>query len=609
MRENRNPRLLSLTDILLTDWRFCFAGAILIYIIILAYLPSSGNLFIPDLSAPYSYEGDSIFHLWMINRVAEGWVFEGVRSGYPFGSSFLDYPGSDAGSHLILKFLASIAQGAHSVYNLFYIIGFFVTYFFAFLVLRAMGLGIFLSFAGAAVFDILPFHFLRISHLFYTWYFVVPLYFYYGLLSISAKEDVTWRRYSYVFISLLILSSFGVYYSLFGVLTIMIFGVWGAIRESNIKILLSPIVFSSVISLGVLINIAPNLQYAHTEGVNIEVAKRSPVESEIYGFKFVQLVLPMPLHRVSYLSGITNEYNSKYPLINENMTASLGLIGSLGFLLSMAVVLIKLADRKIDEKIVALSLAVLVLFLFGTIGGLGVVFAQLISPSIRGWNRISIFIGFGVVSALLFFIDGLIAKRRKYFESIPLKIGVTGLFVGLALFDQMPHFDMVAFEKSKGLFKSDQKFVQAIELSLPKGAAIYQLPYIGFPETSPIGEMGPYTPLTGYIHSKSLRWSSGGMKGRSGDLFFRELSQNPLVRQIDVIVKLGFSGVYIDTRGYKDHGSNIIKELTLLLGYGPTLVRSDGQIVFFKLDSLPGEKIESMTFEQISGSVNNNFAH
>src|SRR5690606_25825939 len=147
------------------------------------------------------------------------------------------------------------------------------------------------------------------------------------------------------------------------------------------------------------------------------------------------------------------------------------------------------------------------------------------SPAIRAWNRISIFIGFGAVALLLIFVQNALSKasaggKRKFLQPF-----VCVFLICLAVLDQMAPRVHNSREYYKTAFLNDKEFIAEIENQLAAGSAIYQLPYIGFPEVAPIQQLGSYDPLVGFLHSRTLRWSSGGMKGRPGDLFFRALAK------------------------------------------------------------------------------------
>ena len=167
------------------------------------------------------------------------------------------------------------------------------------------------------------------------------------------------------------------------------------------------------------------------------------------------------------------------------------------------------------------------------------------------------------------------------------------------LYDQTAKANINLNIQTKKAFLQDRIFVQKIESSLPKGSAIYQLPYLKFPEGEPVNRVQIYDLVSGFIHSKNLKWSFGGMKGREGDLFYRALSIEPIEKQLEVIKELGFGGIYIDRRGYLDSANLLIEKLTLLLKTPPTITREDGEIIFFKIDPAQNVDLTNLTSIQI----------
>jgi phosphoglycerol transferase len=594
---------LSIWKIFCSEWMYWAAGAVFVFLLANTQMSGPKSGVIPDLSAPYAYGGDLLFHSWLIQRVIEGWPFENPRSGYPFGSSLLDYPGSDIGNHLLLKLLGYLGGDFQSALNLYFLLGFAITFVAAYLVLRALGLSVRLSLAGGVIFDLLPFHFMRLPHLFLTWYFVAPIFFYLGFVCFSSGSKEEWlggrKRLVFPILGLLIAASFGVYYSLFGVIVLVVAGLAGAVAYRTGRPLVLSGIYASAVAVGVLLNVAPNVLYQQVNGPNPEVAHSQPNASEIYGLKLVQLVMPRQGHRSKSLAALTNYYSQTFPLVNENATSALGVIGAAGLLSLMAVIAVRLAGREVEVRISLLALIVLVLFMFGSIGGLGTLFSLFVSPAIRGWNRISVFIGFGAITGLLMFIQMGIKRYTSPANAALTELAVAAALVVLAFFDQMTPPDPTFSTSVKTVFNRDHAFVENIEAQLPPGAAIYQLPYVGFPETVPPYQLGHYDLLTGFIQSKTLRWSHGGMKGRPGDLFFRSLSQEPIARQLEVVRRLGFSGIYIDRRGYEDQGLQIVTQLTAELGYGPSLGREDGQVAFFRLENVDRVSLEGRTATEI----------
>jgi len=114
---------------------------------------------------------------------------------------------------------------------------------------------------------------------------------------------------------------------------------------------------------------------------------------------------------------------------------------------------------------------------------------------------------------------------------------------------------------------------------------VYQIPYIPYPEGLIVNQMGSYDQAAGYVNSTSLRWSYGSMKGRKDDLILRQLSEQSLETQVRAAQEMGFSGIWVDRRGYADHGATIEAKLQGILGEPPTLISPTENQSFFVLSA------------------------
>jgi phosphoglycerol transferase len=604
------PRLKSQLVTFKEDWWLVLFGSLCSFFLASVLMSGWPAGLWPNISIPYQYSGDGLFHAWMAQRVTEGWLFENARSGYPFGSSFLDFPGSDFGSHLLIKLLGMLLGNSFIGTNLFFLLGFPAVFIASFVVMRAFGLLRSFSLVGALLFTFLPFHILRFNHLFYTWYFVVPIFFYLSFAIFQSSDDGGWKKisslvvvkYLALVLALLILASFGVYYALFGVIVVSLGGALGWLKSRRLHAPARALLIVSVLVAGVLLNVTPNLIGDYQNGANPEVAQRSPLEAEIYSFKLMQLILPRADHRIPWVGAFTNYYNSIFPLINENASSTLGVVGSLGLLIGFLLLLASLSGVRLNSTLGFLVAVVFVLFMFGTIGGLGAIFSSFVSASIRGWNRISVFVGFGAILIFFIALQMLVERFSSKVRLWSLIIALVLLFVGL--YDQTVPACGTCNVKEQDAYKSDREFVRAIEDSLPTGSAVYQLPYLGFPETPPLFRLSVYQLAAGVLHSKALRWNFGGMKGRDGDLFYRSLSQEPLGKQIDVVQRLGFKGIYIDRRGYSDNAKGLVDGLTTLLGEAPLLTSANGELVFFRLNSSASVDLAGLSVRHIMEKTN-----
>jgi phosphoglycerol transferase len=107
-----------------------------------------------------------------------------------------------------------------------------------------------------------------------------------------------------------------------------------------------------------------------------------------------------------------------------------------------------------------------------------------------------------------------------------------------------------------------------------------------FPEHLPINDMSDYDHFRGYVHSRTLRWSYGAMRGRAGDLWQREAATQPPEQLVETLVCAGFAGIYLDRNGYADQGEAVEAELSRILGAAP-LVSRNGRLAFFDLSTSP----------------------
>ncbi len=306
-------------------------GLVLSFVLASAIMSGWKGALIPNLDHPFVYAGDALSHLWLAQRASEGWIFANSRSGFPFGSSFLDYPGSDSGNLLILKLLGRLLGNYYSAANLYFLLSFPATFAATFVVCKKLDLRNDSSFACALLFTLLPFHFARLlmGHLFYTWYFAVPIYFYIGYRCFRLQPLAS-SRAGLVGVALLLvaLSSFGVYFAFFGLILLALFALMGVAAHRTLAVLKAPLAAGAVITLGVGLNVLPNVIYTWKNGVNLEVAQRMPVETEIYALKLTHLVMPHLQHRLNFLGDFAAQYATAFPL--SNTVSYVGIVGLAG---------------------------------------------------------------------------------------------------------------------------------------------------------------------------------------------------------------------------------------------------------------------------------------
>jgi hypothetical protein len=116
------------------------------------------------------------------------------------------------------------------------------------------------------------------------------------------------------------------------------------------------------------------------------------------------------------------------------------------------------------------------------------------------------------------------------------------------------------------------------------GPTIFQLPYVAWPEAPTVGRVFSYEHARGYLHTETLRWSFGTMKGRAHDEWVRRVAALPPEPLLEHVVKAGFEGLLLDRRGYGAARADAVEQsFARALGGAVKIVHRDGQQMVFDL--------------------------
>ena len=171
----------------------------------------------------------------------------------------------------------------------------------------------------------------------------------------------------------------------------------------------------------------------------------------------------------------------------------------------------------------------LYLVLLGTIGAFGSLFNLLVTPQIRAYNRICVFIAFPCFFIVFWWLDRfLLTRTGKMMRQARYPIFVLVLVSGYI--DQTPWgwnpLNPRAMEKIDLMaeqFREDKRFFKKIEELMPPGSKIFCLPHTRFPESPPTNRMGVYEHGRGYLMTDALYWSFGSIKGREADAWYKDV--------------------------------------------------------------------------------------
>ncbi|MGG3284301.1 hypothetical protein [Paenibacillus solani] len=567
----------------------CIIGLFLVSVVLIVSL----ELWRADLGIPFNFVGDSLSTNAIVKTVVDyGWYIENPSLGAPYELNMNDYPlGGDNLNFVIIKIISFFSNDYAVVSNVFYLLTFYLAFLFSYFVFRELQTSPMLSVAGSLLFTFLPYHYFRGSggHLFLTCYYGIPLVILIAKFIVDDKYNYSIFKFDKEkkkitilgLISSAIIASTGVYYAFFTIFLWFVAGIYTVINKKTFKSFYNSILLICF-TVGILIiNYFPTLYFKLTHPTNLEAANRSPVDAEIYGLKIIQLFLPILGHRINKLNEVAHSYFNTAPLVNENHTVSLGILGSLGFIVLILFLFVRnnLKNHTL-RTIQDFSIFNISVLLLSTIGGMGSIFAFAVTPSIRGYNRV-----LPIIAFLSFFAFISILQIMKSKVKIPYRAVLSLLIcilVVLGLLDQTSKSFVPQYDSLKAEYINDHLYFARIERSVKSGS-VFQLPYAPFPESPNINNMGGYEPLKAYMHTTaSVKWSYGALRGSTADITIREISSKPIKELVDNISLLGFKGILLDRNGYED-SSGIERELISITGATP-FISENSRYFFVKLD-------------------------
>lgn len=533
--------------------------------------------------------GDTLFSALQVRGLENGWGLTIAQVGAPLGLELYDFPHPDYLHFAALKLLLWLTGNPIVALNAYFLLTFPLAASTALFVLRHFGVSSPPAIVGSLLFAFVPYHFLRgQAHLAFAAYYMVPLLLMVVLwistgrpLLMTERGAGGARRRSVASIIIcLLMAAGGIYDAFFAAFFLLVAGPYAALRGGGWRAVATAAILIAAVSATLVVSLSPSLLYVLEHGRNKAVAHRTPREAEFYSLKIADLLLPMHLHRIPAAAELKLRYAQSSPTVNENAVATLGVVGSLGFLALLARQLF--GRRRDDSLLDALALLVFAAVLLASMGAFGTLFALLVSAQVRAYNRISIYISFLSLFAASIMLDRVGPATGRARPHDPLFLAVCFAALVLGLFDQVSPSFVPKYERLQAEHADRETFIREIESALPRGAMVFQLPYVPFPEGGQVHRMGDYALLLPYLHARTLRLSFGAMRGRPGDAWQRRVASQPVGEMLESLSRAGFHGIYLDRFGYEDGGAAIERELQAALS-APPIVSGSKRMSFFAL--------------------------
>jgi hypothetical protein len=527
--------------------------------------------------------------------------------GFPHAQNLFFAPLFDVWSAIYVRLAGLFGADGVLALNLYNVLAFFACGATAYLFFRALRLRPVTAIVFGVLLGASPYHFyqLLIGHPFIANYWAVPLIGILALIIAGPGTDPTaaWvagastargrhvRRLVPIVLITLAVALTQSYFYVFAL--IVLGGIWlfvsigTVIRTRAVRTLLWPT--ASIVLLIAFVGaqlLVLSLNFGDRYGNYF--ADRTPEESEIFGGSTTSLLLPWPLSGIPPFAKLPTYYANITSLLKVTEQPATAAIASLGMVLLVAALIIRALTiagsaqtrftRILDDRRVGvLTGGFLWAYLFFIATGLGFVFAELASPEIRAWSRMSIILAMFAFAFVALLVDTLVRRRGwRYLVLVVIAVvGIADQFIGV-------------YRAAPLNPTSDdplRAYSAAVTRTVPSDCGIVQLPLKGFPETGPIGRMGDYDEglLFAYApRSGSVRWSYGAVQQTDDAAPWNKVTDPASFAA--AVRNSNACAVQIDTFAYQDSASWSPFVDALTDSSAPTLKSSDGRFLLFALE-------------------------
>jgi len=385
-----------------------------------------------DLRVPLSFSSDSLVALMQSkSTVDNGWWWSNPMLSAPSSLDELAFPTNSNVDQAIVWAVSRLVRNAAAAVTLAWSIMVVLSGISAAWCMRKLGVSGTSSVVAGTLFAVSPYALYRNIDHFWMVIYLVPFPCAAALLLASGRlpERGYWKGDGGLLVGCALVGFNYVYYAFFGCFVVGLAALVGYLAHGRVRILVAGAICVTLIAGTTLLNLAPSLYSWSAHGRPLILRDKVPAESEVYGLKIRQLISPVFEHRFApFRRWADKEAAAGFPVETENMTSRLGLIGTVGFLGLLALIFVPGAARRFGDEGTLRSASQLTVaaVLLATVGGFGSLFALLISPEVRAYNRICPLIEFFSLTAVAFALDALFKtrERRLAASAIVLAVGL-----------------------------------------------------------------------------------------------------------------------------------------------------------------------------------------
>ena len=532
-------------------------------------------------SVPLLYETDALAAMAGSKLFARGEILPVLPKspsslGAPFHANWNDFPIAEeavlAWTGMLMALFGVFTGANASVFTAHLLAGGAFYY-----VCRRLRYDLVISIALAVVFSFSRYAFSRsLLHLGLTYYWHIPL----GLLVVwwcMAKTPPLTRRKWALSIAVAVLH--GIQHPYYAAMFVQLLG-WAAVcqlmRRARPRQVLAPLLLIAVAVAALAMMNADRLYARFTSGPNSVALERNYASLELYALKPIELLLPVVHHIRPVHTWARESYYAKTMLPGEAGSPYLGIIGIVALAWLVYVTVRVVTRGESARNIPSHFWLVLWVLAYSVVGGVNGIVGFAVQV-FRGTNRYSIVI---LALVLLFLVRQLTRATKNW--SIPTRVALAAVIVAVGLFDQVPPALRRSITKIEKRVLADREIVRLVESKLTTGAMLFQMPVADFPEVRPIEKMSDYEHFRPFLHSSSLRYSYGSVKGRSREAWQHEAVAHGAPRLIATLESYGFGAIWINRDGYADQAAALVADLRAA-GRGD-VIAENAEFVCIRLD-------------------------
>ena len=532
---------------------------------------------------PLAVVGDAPLVLTQLDDILRhGWFWSNSAVGFPLGQNASFYPELDVVHILGVKLLGLFSGDAATVGTVYFVLVYPLVAVTTYLLCRSERLTRTSSVVVAVLFAASAYHAQRFQHFWLAAYWTVPVALWVvfltarGLTPLDPDGRRTRWRVALWILALGLVGLSGAYYAGFTLILIAAVLVLRAGKGRPTGWWRGGL--ASIAGIGVVASLpllAARVGMAGTALTGPRPATRNPLESEAYAGRIIDLVLPWEGHRVTPLAELTTIYQQAGRPVVE--TVALGVVGVVGAGALLFIGLRALAlSRPAPPRLLLWAALLGITGLFFTTGGLGSIFALLVTPQLRTWSRLALFI---LLLGLLAVGHWLSRPRRK-----AMAVTLAALVLVVGVLDQTNPATAPDYSAIGSRLDGIRGYTSALSDAAGGGCGVLQLPVMKFPEGYLPQGYDINAQLLQHLTTDRLSWSHGGMSGtRAGDWSQGMALDDPqkLLRELR---SAGFCAVEVDTAGV-DLDNPTVAALTSGLGR-PVAGSADGRLVSWSLGAV-----------------------